>query len=76
MDQELAQHEDSFKRLLNLSAKHRLSVDSDVKPEVDADLVHVLLAEKGREGAKTEESVRPFLSSVNCPGTHLDNPAR
>lgn len=75
VDQELAQHDDSLKRLLNLSEKDRLSMDSVIKSEVDADLVHVLLTE-GSERAKTEESVRPFLSSVNTAGTNLDNPTR
>lgn len=69
MDQELAKHEDSFKRFLNLSERDRLSVESVVKSEVDADLVHVLLTENGGERAKTEESARPLLSSVNSPGT-------
>lgn len=76
VDQELTQHEDSFKRLLNLSEKDRLSMDSVLKPEVDADLVRVLLTEEGSERAKTDESVRLFLSSVNNTGTNLDNPTR
>lgn len=76
VDQELAQHEDSFKRFLNITEKDRLPMDSVVKSKVDAGLVHVLLAEKGSEGAKTDESLRPFLSSMNSPGKNLDNPAR
>lgn len=51
-------------------------MDSVLKPEVDADLVRVLLTEEGSERAKTDESVRLFLSSVNNTGTNLDNPTR
>lgn len=76
VDQELAQNKDSFKSLLSLSEKDRLSMDSVVQSEIDADLVHVLLTEKDSERAKTDESVRPLLSSVNSPGTNLENPTR
>lgn len=75
MNPELAQHEDNFKHLLNLSENGRLSLAQNVKSEGEADPLHVLLTEKDREMVRTEDSVHPFLS-VNMPGTNLDTPAR
>lgn len=76
VDQELAQHEDSLKHLLNLSQSDRLSGDSAVKSGVEAELVQVLLAKQGSDRAKAEDSVHPFLASASRPGTSLDNPTR
>lgn len=76
VDQELTHHEDSLECLLSLSGKDRLSMDSVIKSEVDAELGHVLLTEKGSENGKTEDSVQPFVSSVNSPGTNLEYPMR
>lgn len=76
MDQELAQHEDSLKHVLNLSQNDRLLTDSVVKSGVEAELVQILLAEQGNDRAEADESVHPFLSSASRPGPSLDNPTR
>lgn len=75
MNPELAQREDTFKHLLNLSENGRLSAPPNVKSEGEADPVHVLMTEKGSKMVRTEDSVHPFLS-VNIPGTNLDTPTR